>query len=153
MSTACTGWAHSNRSDGYGNAAQDTHLYTGPYAACSYVTAIKSGVKVYYHCYVTNAQGNKWIYARIAGTNTEGWVFSDKVHAEERHTRPLLKRVIQPMGEGRTTAAADHANGPTAQRHVLIGQAGSLVAHDLEALRATPAVADRLAVARSKSSP
>nr|WP_053727092.1 serine/threonine protein kinase [Streptomyces sp. WM6378] len=78
VSTACTGWAHSNRSDGYGNAAQDTHLYTGPYAACSYVTAIKSGVKVYYHCYVTNAQGNKWIYARIAGTNTEGWVFSDK---------------------------------------------------------------------------
>ncbi|MFI6475686.1 protein kinase [Streptomyces sp. NPDC050516] len=78
VSTACAGWAHSNRSDGYGNAAQDTHLYTGPYAACSYVTAMKSGVKVYYHCYVTNAQGNKWIYARIAGTNTEGWVFSDK---------------------------------------------------------------------------
>ncbi|MEV6731421.1 serine/threonine-protein kinase [Streptomyces sp. NPDC051364] len=78
VSTACTGWAHSNRSDGYGYAAQETHLYTGPYAECSYVTAVKSGVKVYYHCYVTNAQGNKWIYARIEGTNTEGWLFSDK---------------------------------------------------------------------------
>ncbi|WP_308296720.1 protein kinase [Streptomyces sp. ISL-44] len=78
VSTACTGWAHSNRSDGYGHAAQNTHLYTGPYAGCSYVTEVKSGAKVYYHCYVTNAQANKWIYARIAGTDTEGWVFGDK---------------------------------------------------------------------------
>lgn len=78
VSTSCTGWAHSNRSDGYGYASENTHLYTGPYAVCSYVTVVKSGVKVYYHCYVTNAQGNKWIYARIQGTNTEGWLFSDK---------------------------------------------------------------------------
>ncbi|MEV7526633.1 serine/threonine-protein kinase [Streptomyces sp. NPDC091371] len=78
VSTACTGWAHSNRSDGYGYAAQETHLYTGPYAECSFVTTVKSGVKVYYHCYVTNAHGNKWFYARIEGTNTEGWLFSDK---------------------------------------------------------------------------
>ncbi|MEU9144091.1 serine/threonine-protein kinase [Streptomyces sp. NPDC048349] len=78
VSTACTGWAHSNRSDGYGHAAQGTHLYTGPYAECSYVTEVKSGTKVYYHCYVTNAHANKWIYARIAGTDTEGWVFGDK---------------------------------------------------------------------------
>ncbi|WP_328923511.1 protein kinase [Streptomyces sp. NBC_00190] len=78
VSTACTGWAHSNRSNGYGHATQDTHLYTGPYAECSYVTEVKSGAKVYYHCYVTNASANKWIYARIAGTDTEGWVFGDK---------------------------------------------------------------------------
>ncbi|MFD7168313.1 serine/threonine-protein kinase [Streptomyces violascens] len=78
VSTACTGWAHSNSSDGYGHAAQGTHLYTGPYAACSYVTELKSGTKVYYHCYVTNAQANKWIYARIDGTHTEGWIFSGK---------------------------------------------------------------------------
>ncbi|MEU1072719.1 MULTISPECIES: protein kinase [unclassified Streptomyces] len=78
VSTTCTGWAHSNRSDGYGYASQTTHLYTGPYAVCSYVTVVKSGVKVYYHCYVTNAQGNKWIYARIQGTSTEGWLFSGK---------------------------------------------------------------------------
>ncbi|WP_030295873.1 serine/threonine-protein kinase [Streptomyces katrae] len=78
VSTACTGWAHSNSSNGYGHAAQETHLYTGPYAACSYVTLVKSGTKVSYDCYVTNAEANKWIYARIAGTGTEGWVFSDK---------------------------------------------------------------------------
>ncbi|WP_185921576.1 hypothetical protein [Streptomyces sp. WAC06614] len=78
VSTACTGWAHSNRSDGYGKTSQGTHLYTGPYAECSYVTEVKSGTKIYYHCYVTNAHANKWIYARIAGTNTEGWVFGDK---------------------------------------------------------------------------
>ncbi|MFF5710646.1 protein kinase [Streptomyces sp. NPDC012756] len=78
VSTTCTGWAHQNRSDGYGRAAQNTHLYTGPYAKCSYVTAIASGTKVYYHCYVTNAEAHKWIYARIAGTETEGWIFGDK---------------------------------------------------------------------------
>ncbi|MFF8378510.1 protein kinase [Streptomyces sp. NPDC015661] len=78
VSTACTGWAHSNRSDGYGRASQNTHLYTGPYAECSYVTEVNSGTKLYYHCYITNAHANKWIYARIAGTETEGWVFGDK---------------------------------------------------------------------------
>ncbi|MFF6773416.1 protein kinase [Streptomyces sp. NPDC012637] len=78
VSTACTGWAHSNRSSGVGAASQNTHLYTGPYAECSYVTVIKSGVKVSYDCYVTNAHGNKWIFARIQGTNTEGWLFGDK---------------------------------------------------------------------------
>ncbi|MFF5809143.1 protein kinase [Streptomyces sp. NPDC012746] len=78
VSTACTGWAHSNRSNGYGHAAQNTHLYAGPYAECSDVSELKSGAKVYYHCYVTNAHANKWIYARIAGTETEGWVFGDK---------------------------------------------------------------------------
>lgn len=78
LSTACTGWAHSNRSDGYGNLSQNSHLYTGPYSDCGWVTPVKDGVKVYYHCYVTNAHGNKWIYARIEGTETEGWVFADK---------------------------------------------------------------------------
>ncbi|MFI1937436.1 serine/threonine-protein kinase [Streptomyces purpureus] len=78
VSTACTGWARQNNSDGYGYVSQGTHLYTGPYSECSYVTAVKSGVKVHYHCYVTNAHGNKWIYARIDGTSTEGWIFSDK---------------------------------------------------------------------------
>ncbi|MFB9519294.1 protein kinase [Streptomyces cremeus] len=78
VSKACIGWAHSNRSDGYGRAAKTTHLYTGPYAECSYVTAVKSGTKIYYHCYVSNAYANKWIYGRISGTKTEGWLIADK---------------------------------------------------------------------------
>ncbi|MFB7371319.1 protein kinase [Streptomyces sp. NPDC056222] len=78
VSTACTGWTHANRSDGYGYLSQNSHLYTGPYAECGWVTAVKDGAKVYYHCYVTNAHGNKWIYARIQGTESEGWVFADK---------------------------------------------------------------------------
>ncbi|MFF9198364.1 protein kinase [Streptomyces sp. NPDC014779] len=78
VSTACTGWAHSDKSSGTGHASQNTHLYTGPYADCSYVTVLKSGTKVSYECYVSNAYANKWIYARIAGTSTEGWVFGDK---------------------------------------------------------------------------
>ncbi|MEV6394032.1 protein kinase [Streptomyces sp. NPDC051907] len=79
VSTACTGWAHENRGNGYGYLASTSHLYTGPYAECQYVTTVKTGVKIYYHCYVTNAHGNKWIYARIEGTKTEGWAHSAKL--------------------------------------------------------------------------
>ncbi|MFE5486604.1 protein kinase [Streptomyces sp. NPDC056527] len=78
VTTACTGWTHANRSDGYGYLSQNSHLYTGPYSECGWVTAVKDGAKIYYHCYVTNAHGNKWIYARIQGTESEGWVFADK---------------------------------------------------------------------------
>ncbi|MFF9018036.1 protein kinase [Streptomyces sp. NPDC014870] len=78
VSTACTGWSYANRSDGYGYLSQNSHLYTGPYADCGWVSPVKDGVKIYYHCYVTNAHGNKWIHARIQGTETEGWVFADK---------------------------------------------------------------------------
>jgi hypothetical protein len=82
VSTACTGWGHENRSDGHGYLAETSHLYTGPYAECQYVTVVKTGVKLYYHCYITNAYGNKWIYARIDGTNTEGWAHSTKLTKE-----------------------------------------------------------------------
>ncbi|MFD3436863.1 serine/threonine-protein kinase [Streptomyces sp. NPDC058685] len=82
VSTACTGWAHENRSAGYGELGETSHLYTGPYAECQYVTVVKTGAKLYYHCYVTNAYGNKWIYARIDGTNTEGWAHSIKLTKE-----------------------------------------------------------------------
>ncbi|MFG2333322.1 protein kinase [Streptomyces sp. NPDC048604] len=79
VSTACTGWAHENRSDAYGTVASTTHLYTGPYAECGHVSEVKTGVKLYYHCYITNAYGNKWIYARAEGTKNEGWASSTKL--------------------------------------------------------------------------
>ncbi|MGW0392113.1 protein kinase domain-containing protein [Streptomyces sp. NPDC003042] len=82
VSTACTGWGHQNRSNGYGYLAGDYHLFTGPYKECSYVTLAKSGGKLFYHCYVTNAYGNKWIYARIEGTDTEGWMSSNHLTRE-----------------------------------------------------------------------
>ncbi|MFJ2743242.1 protein kinase [Streptomyces sp. NPDC087440] len=78
VSKSCSGWAHSNRSDGYGRASKTTHLYTGPYAECSFVTTVKPGTKVYFHCYVTNAYANTWIYGRISGTKTEGWLIAEK---------------------------------------------------------------------------
>ncbi|MFG2988646.1 serine/threonine-protein kinase [Streptomyces sp. NPDC048257] len=82
VSTACTGWKHENRSNGYGYLLDNSHLYTGPYAECGYVSVVKTGVKVYYHCYITNALGNKWIYARAEGTNTEGWMSSTHLTRE-----------------------------------------------------------------------
>ncbi|MFF8846485.1 hypothetical protein ACF08N_27850 [Streptomyces sp. NPDC015127] len=82
VSTACTGWAHENRSNGYGYLTGDYHLFTGPYRECQYVSMVKSGAKIFYHCYVTNAHGNKWIYARVEGTTTEGWMSSNHLTRE-----------------------------------------------------------------------
>ncbi|MFD9222088.1 serine/threonine-protein kinase [Streptomyces sp. NPDC060064] len=82
VSTGCSGWSHQNRSNGYGYLVDDYHLFTGPYRDCSYVTLVKSGVKIWYHCYVTNALGNKWVYARIEGTDTEGWMASNHLTRE-----------------------------------------------------------------------
>ncbi|WP_406863729.1 protein kinase [Streptomyces sp. HUAS MG47] len=79
VSTACTGWAHANRSDAFGTVASTTHLYSGPYAECGQKSEIKTGVKLYYHCYITNAYGNKWIYARAEGTSNEGWASASKL--------------------------------------------------------------------------
>ncbi|MEW2087388.1 serine/threonine-protein kinase [Streptomyces sp. NPDC005283] len=82
VSTGCSGWSHQNRSNGYGYLVDDYHLFTGPYRDCAYVTLVKSGVKIWYHCYVTNALGNKWIYARIEGADTEGWMSSNHLTRE-----------------------------------------------------------------------
>ncbi|MEU8542102.1 protein kinase [Streptomyces sp. NPDC048717] len=78
VSTGCTGWAHANSSNGTGHVTLNTHLYTGPYAECSWVTAVKVGTELSYDCYVMNAHANKWMYARVAETGTAGWVFGDK---------------------------------------------------------------------------
>ncbi len=82
VSTGCSGWSHQNRSNGYGYLEGDYHLFTGPYRECGYVSLVKSGVKIWYHCYATNAFGNKWIYARIEGSETEGWMSSNHLTRE-----------------------------------------------------------------------
>lgn len=82
VSTSCGGWSHQNRSNGSGYLVGDYHLFTGPYRECSYVTLVKSGVKIWYHCYTTNAHGNKWIYARVEGTETEGWMSGNHLTKE-----------------------------------------------------------------------
>ena len=72
--TSCSGWSYQNNSAGYGIMAGAFHLESGPYQACSDVGTAPQGAKLYYWCYVVNAYDNKWIYGRLSGTNTAGWM-------------------------------------------------------------------------------
>ncbi|MFJ6718437.1 protein kinase [Streptomyces sp. NPDC091259] len=87
--TACGGWSHKDPSPGsYAYMAGDYHLETGPYQTCPAVTLAKSGTKVWYHCYVVNAHGNKWTYVRIEGTNTAGWMSNDNLTRQKGPSTP-----------------------------------------------------------------
>ncbi|GGR34614.1 hypothetical protein GCM10010219_44510 [Streptomyces netropsis] len=80
MSKSCSGWSHRDAKPGsYGYLSGDFHVVTGPYQTCSSVTRAKSGTKLRYQCYVTNAYDNKWIYVRVDGASTSGWMSADNL--------------------------------------------------------------------------
>ncbi|MGW7104284.1 serine/threonine-protein kinase [Streptomyces sp. NPDC054838] len=87
--TSCGGWSHKDPKPGsYGYMAGDYHLETGPYQTCPAVGLAKSGTKLWYHCYVVNAHGNKWTYVRIDGTNTAGWMSNDNLTRQKGPSTP-----------------------------------------------------------------
>ncbi|MFD9818557.1 serine/threonine-protein kinase [Streptomyces violascens] len=89
VSTSCTGWSHKDPAPGsYGYMAGDYHLETGPYQTCPAVSLAKSGTKLWYHCYVTNAHGNKWTYVRIEGSSTAGWMSNDNITRQHGASTP-----------------------------------------------------------------
>lgn len=78
--TGCTGWQH--RDPQPGTSARMTgsyHLESGPYESCSSVALASSGALLYLQCDVVNAYGNKWVYVRISGTSTTGWMSDDNL--------------------------------------------------------------------------
>lgn len=80
VSKSCDGWSHRDAKPGsYEYLTGDFRLVTGPYQACSSVTRAKSGTKLHYQCYVTNAYGNKWLYVRVDGASTSGWMSADNL--------------------------------------------------------------------------
>ncbi|MEV5510859.1 serine/threonine-protein kinase [Streptomyces orinoci] len=80
VSTSCGGWNHQDPKPGsYGYMSGNDHLMAGPYQACSAVTLARTGTKLWYHCYVVNAYGHTWVYARVAGTHTSGWMSADNL--------------------------------------------------------------------------
>ena len=63
----------------YGYMAGSYHIETGPYETCPSVTLAKSGTKLWYHCYVINAHGNRWTYVRVEGSSTARWMSNDNL--------------------------------------------------------------------------
>ncbi|MFD9406561.1 serine/threonine-protein kinase [Streptomyces sp. NPDC059989] len=89
VSTSCTGWNHRDPAPGsYGYMSGDYHLETGPYQTCPAVALAKTGTKLWYHCYIVNAHGNKWTYVRVEGTNTTGWMSNDNLTRQKGPSTP-----------------------------------------------------------------
>ena len=63
-----------NNSDGVGHFPVDRTLYTHPYSACGKVGTFVAGTRFAYWCYVQNDYGHNWIFGRIIGTDTKGWI-------------------------------------------------------------------------------
>jgi hypothetical protein len=73
---------HDNDKVGYGyisKAAYPKPMRSGPSQNCYVITDIYPGVKLWYHCYVTNSAGNTWTHLRIDGTQVSGWVWDDNL--------------------------------------------------------------------------
>ncbi|WP_190184209.1 serine/threonine-protein kinase [Streptomyces cirratus] len=89
VATGCGGWSHKDPKPGsYAYMTGDYHLEAGPYQNCPAVTAAKSGTKLWLHCYVVNARGNKWTYVRVDGTNTAGWMSNDNLTRQKGPSTP-----------------------------------------------------------------
>ncbi|MEU7132726.1 serine/threonine-protein kinase [Streptomyces sp. NPDC046261] len=78
--TTCSGWSHHDPKPGtYGYLTGDKHIVNGPYKVCASVAPAKSGAKLWFHCSVENSYGHKWIYVRVDGTKTAGWMSADNI--------------------------------------------------------------------------
>ncbi|MFE1793796.1 serine/threonine protein kinase, partial [Streptomyces sp. NPDC059525] len=75
--TGCAGWTHKDPKPGtYGFISGDHHLLAAPYQQCAQGALVKSGTKLWYHCYIVNSYGNQWTFVRVDGTNQTGWLYN-----------------------------------------------------------------------------
>ncbi|RPF44415.1 serine/threonine protein kinase [Streptomyces sp. Ag109_G2-6] len=75
--TGCAGWTHKDPKPGtYGYISGDHHLLAAPYQQCAQGSLVKSGTKLWYHCYIINSYGNQWTFVRVDGTNQTGWLYN-----------------------------------------------------------------------------
>ncbi|MER0242981.1 hypothetical protein AAHZ94_13305 [Streptomyces sp. HSW2009] len=68
--------AHHNNDGGSGKTTAKTARRSGPYRSCTNWGSVNRGVKLWYHCWTTGTVvdgKNHWTWARIEGTNKEGW--------------------------------------------------------------------------------
>ncbi|GAA1618197.1 hypothetical protein GCM10009733_013150 [Nonomuraea maheshkhaliensis] len=76
----CTGWSHGNYDDGWDTIGRAGNMKKGPYSSCGNVKYLSEDTTVYFHCKVINGYGKVWVYVRVAGTTTEGWVSYDNLY-------------------------------------------------------------------------
>ncbi|MFG6193969.1 hypothetical protein [Nonomuraea sp. JJY05] len=93
----CIAPATSNLDGGYGVMKGSFNLKKGPYAdRCGNVTRLGRGRVIYFHCWTRNGRGNLWVYGRVKGTGTYGWMSVDNFrsirHSNYETCRPNADR-------------------------------------------------------------
>ncbi|MEU8624070.1 hypothetical protein [Streptomyces sp. NPDC048669] len=58
------------------------HLRNGPADSCAQTMSVVPGVTFYAWCGVYNKYGNLWVYGRVAGSETKGWIYSGNLTKE-----------------------------------------------------------------------
>ncbi|MFI2714594.1 hypothetical protein ACH495_31180 [Micromonospora sp. NPDC018662] len=92
-SHSCGSPAYQNVDDGYGILKGAYNLKTAPYSDCGNVAYLGKGTKLYIWCQVINEYDNFWVYTRVAGTETRGWMSWDnfsEVTGNRGHCTPYL---------------------------------------------------------------
>jgi hypothetical protein len=71
----------ANNDDGYIVLGEAAPLHKAPYNACGVFQTVAANTKIWTWCTIENDYGNTWIWGRIDGTQTQGWMYIE--HAKE----------------------------------------------------------------------
>jgi hypothetical protein len=71
----CAGPSERPNGDGYLVTFASIALKRGPYGACGTISHIPPDRGFWIHCNFVNNYGNWWVYGRVGGTSTYGWVY------------------------------------------------------------------------------
>jgi hypothetical protein len=101
---SCGSQAVTNADDGYIILGEAANLQKAPYAECGTYARANAGTKIWSWCLADNDYDNTWLWGRIDGTETYGWIFID--HASEVVQKPTRDEGFCP-GEGPDNDAID----------------------------------------------
>lgn len=94
----------ANNDDGYIVLGESAPLHKAPYNACGVFQTVAANTKIWTWCTIENDYGNTWIWGRIDGTQTQGWMYIE--HAKEVQEVPTKDDGWCP-GEGPDADAID----------------------------------------------
>ena len=76
---SCTSPSHSVNGEGSGIMLGTYNLKVAPFSHCGNVMSVPQGTEIYYLCFFYNSYNNWWVYGRVKGTSTYGWMSWDNL--------------------------------------------------------------------------
>lgn len=71
----CAGPSNRPNGEGYVKTYASVPLRVGPYGACDTISHIPADRLFWIHCNFINDYDNHWMYGRVGGTSTYGWLY------------------------------------------------------------------------------